>query len=317
MAYYTGSVNNYSDLLSALTSACVAEGWAWDGTILSKGSAFVRPYVSASATTTEGPGLIVEGGTGSSGGVLSGASAARPRLGRPGSAGEWAALVWPATYHVMVHANPDEVYLVLSFGVDYHYWLSFGLSDQSELPGSGLWLSASSRRGYGTDPSGGATICATNGGVAHSSVSAYGSTAFFWETDSSQGATHWPHTLHTGLDSGSWFGGVQGASVGALNAIYPAAPHIGQSPNVWNNEAILIPIKIHQWRASSKCSLVCQVRHARYVRVNNYEPGQIITLGPDRWIIFPFYRKNSAVPAGGIALDHSGTFGWAIRYDGP
>ena len=67
----------------------------------------------------------------------------------------------------------------------------------------------------------------------------------------------------------------------------------------------------------NKVRLVLEVRNARYMRIGNNDPEQVITLGPDRWKVFPFLRKNASVPDGGSVIDHSGTFGWAIRYDGP
>lgn len=67
MAYYTGAANNFGDLQTALLTACTANGWTLADGILSKGLAFVRPYISSTLTITEGPGLLIEGGTGKSG----------------------------------------------------------------------------------------------------------------------------------------------------------------------------------------------------------------------------------------------------------
>ena len=57
--------------------------------------------------------------------------------------------------------------------------------------------------------------------------------------------------------------------------------------------------------------------HCRFLRIDNYQPGDIIPLGPDRWKVAPWYRKNTAQRDGGSNIQHTGTFGWAIRYDGP
>jgi hypothetical protein len=34
-------------------------------------------------------------------------------------------------------------------------------------------------------------------------------------------------------------------------------------------------------------------------------------------MIFPWYRKYSATRDGGTNIDHTGTFGWAIKYEPP
>jgi len=54
--------------------------------------------------------------------------------------------------------------------------------------------------------------------------------------------------------------------------------------------------------------------HIRYVVIANLQPEDIITLGSDRWRVYPFFRKGAAfAPAG----QDTGYLGMAIRYDGP
>ena len=89
------------------------------------------------------------------------------------------------------------------------------------------------------------------------------------------------------------------------------------SPSAWNGESVLVPIQVITSRPSNLWSLVGELTHARYVRLDNLEPGQLITLGPDRWKVYPFYRKDATARDGGDGIDHTGTLGWAIRYDGP
>jgi len=217
-----------------------------------------------------------------------------------------------------VHTDPDEVYLILNYNVSYHYWLAFGVSDVPNLPGTGLWLAATFRRNWTSDGSNGDgfRIDATTGGSQSGATRAFMSGAFFWNSSKIPGLAYSAEAIHTGLDGGSWAGGPSDNNSGAIDAIQPAVPLIGRTPSPWNSDAPLIPIQVHQWRPSSKCSLVADIRHARYIRVNNYEPGDLITLGNDVWKVFPFHLKNSAVPNGGSGLAHTGTFGWAIRYDG-
>lgn len=92
---------------------------------------------------------------------------------------------------------------------------------------------------------------------------------------------------------------------------------MGLLPNRWNSEAVLLPIRGWKVRPENKITLTLDLEHARWTRVDNYEPGQLISIGPDRWKIFPCYRKNAAARDGGTGIDHSGTLGWAVRYEGP
>ncbi|HRL94697.1 MAG TPA: hypothetical protein PK873_14185 [Pseudomonas sp.] len=317
MAYYNGSANSFNDLLTALASACVAEGWTWADGILSKGSAFVKLY-------TNSDGILIQGGTGKTGTTLDGASPHTPRLGRI-HASLGAQPAWPMAYSIHLGSTPDEVYLIARHNVDYFYWLAFGLSDVPGLLGTGLWLGAVatlSPESYLSGGAGGVYIDADGSGTDSWQNGLCSSAALFWKTNNIAPSKS-QNTVHCLLDGVAWADTPTtsgSAAVGKLQAVVCASPQLTRSPNTWNSEAILIPIQAYLTRASAKMSLVVDVKHARYVRVDNYTPEQIITLGPDKWKVYPFYRKNVANrngQSGGAMIDHTGTFGWAIRYDGP
>ncbi len=318
MAYYSGSANNFADLLTALATACVAEGWAWNGGILSKDAAFLK-------LSTIANGILIQGGTSQTGATLNGASAHTPRLGRLHST-LGAQPVWPMAYNIHIGTSPDEVYLIARHNVDYFYWLAFGVSDVPGLPGTGAWLGAIAPADLETFTGGSAT-----GGVRIGPEGSGGDTwqgglgssaALFWKTNNIA-TSRSQNTLHCSLDGVAWADHPTSAgpdAQGKLLAAAQAAPHIARSPSAWNSEAPLIPIQAYYTRASAKMSLVADLKHARYLRVDNYDPEQVITLGSDQWRVYPFYRKNTTQrdgqTAGGL-IDHTGTFGWAIRYDGP
>lgn len=298
MAFYDGSANSFADLQAALVAACVAEGWAWANGVLSKGAAYVAPTSHASN------GISIQGATGVGGGVLVNPSGVRPRMGRPSNFGQQP--TWPMSYSIHIHDEPDEVFFFARFGVDFFYFLAFGLSDVPGLDGTGLWLTASSRQQVG-DFIGqdGMVLGPDSGGIGNDRQSV--------------GMPFWDSTRYTNnnlvQDTAHALGGWADQNVGAFNAVQYASPHIARSPNAWNSEGVLLPIQVYQAAAESKVRLVIEVRHARYLRIDNYEPEDIITLGADRWKVYPGYRKNSAArDSGGQA---TGTFGWCIRYDGP
>lgn len=318
MAFYTGSASSFSDLRAALFSACVDEGWTVaDADTLTKGAAVVRATISVSNTSATGPGIVLQGATGLSGGALVNPSTNTPRFGRPHQTIN--PETWPMTYYIHIFSDPDEVFMVANFNVDSYWWLAFGVSDTPGLPGSGLWLSAISRGGRGSTAfaggiSLGSSFGGSNGNDNHSSGGIFCQTA--------QGVTANPNndTIQSGLDGTLWAGNPSSpnaATISSFNGWLAASTLIGRLPSAWNAEAILIPIQGYVWRASNKCSLVVDVNNARYTRVDNYTPGQIITLGSDQWRIYPFYKKNTTARDAGNGVDHTGTFGWAIRYDGP
>lgn len=81
----------------------------------------------------------------------------------------------------------------------------------------------------------------------------------------------------------------------------------------------MIPFSVYENRGSSKQALVMQPKNSRFLNIANYEPGQIITLGADKWKVYPFAKKNASgmTSEGQYYTADSGRHGWAIRYDGP
>lgn len=319
MAFYTGSANSFGDLQSALFSACAANGYSNNGVLLTKGSLALSCTVSSTESDTLGKGLILQGGTGASGGALVNPSPITPRLGTPHRLVE--PIAWPVEYDIHVHDEPDECYLVIRFNVDVFLFLAFGLSKVPGLPGTGLWLSASCRAGMGSSAgAGGIYISPVAGGTPWGSATmeSGSSGALFWDTQPTSLGAYNQDTIQSGFDGQLWAGIPTASENQTFNAVRYAAPHIERSPSAWNSEGILLPIQGYVRRSPQKVSLAADLEHARYIRVDNYNPGDLITLGGDRWKVYPFYRKNSAVRDGGsFNMNHTGTMGWAVRYDGP
>jgi hypothetical protein len=87
------------------------------------------------------------------------------------------------------------------------------------------------------------------------------------------------------------------------------------SPNTWNNQAILVPIHMQVFTSNSTpyVHYIGYIEHIRYIKINNYNIGDIITLGSDKWILFPVCLKDMVFPNGSTNRN-SGTIGYAIRY---
>jgi len=300
MAYYNGVASNYQELLSVLVNNCVTEGWSWSDSILSKNGCYIK---LETILTGNAPGIRATGGTGKSGATLLNPAATSPRMGNPGTTAPTP--VFPVTYHLFIFEN--EVYFKIKFSLNIFHYLAFGKSDLT-LPSSGLWISATACNA-GVISGNGITITPTSGGagggVNNSPV------APFWNPNSwSDG---WSNAVMAhGFDNVIWSNGTNQAVF--VNSLAPLNVRL---PSAWSAESVLLPISIYVGRPSSKVSLACQFQNSRYVRIDNYEQEQILQIGNDRWMIFPFYKKNSTSRDGGGGIDHTGTFGWAIRYDGP
>ncbi|MDF3932930.1 hypothetical protein [Pseudomonas citronellolis] len=303
MAYYNGMASDMSALRSVLVDACTAEGWSWNSSteMLSKGTMFLRLQIVSGY-------LTLLGRTSASAGDM-------PNVVRIGALGG-VAISFPIAYEIFVF--DAEVYLVANYNVNFYQWCAFGKSTVQGLPGTGMWVAASLGP---TSAVNGIGMGATFGGAASTSQD-WACPALFWMTNSLDTVrlASRNYYIHSNLDAGGWSLGAA-SNEGLRPGIAAMAPLISVLPNAWNSEAVLIPARAYKTRLESKVSMVADLDHARYTRVDNYAPGQIVTLGDDRWKVYPFYQKNTisrdGSPASTTPVTHSGTFGWAIRYEGP
>lgn len=319
MAYYSGRVASYQELLSVLVAACVENGWVWSDDILSKYNLHIKALASDASNYS---GISIQGGTGKASGNLVNPSYSKPRLGRLGEGNNSPAVKFPCQYNIHIFNNPDEVYCVICFDINKYHYLCFGKSniDLTKTSGTGLWLSATATVNWSTG-----TIL--NGFVVREDGTGGGSTAdpyafvsggpFYNSWDTIQFKDAAANTIHTGLGGDAWAGSYATLN-GNISASLNLAPLLRIEPSIWSNESVLLPINIIQQADSSKLKIVAEISNARYIRINNIEPEQIITLGSDKWKVYPFFKKNIESPNNSVPLyNHTGTFGWAIRYDGP
>lgn len=308
MSYTTGTANTTTALRAAIFAACAADGWTVASPVMSKGSLAMQIDLN---TVSTAQGLKFRGGKSVSAGALVGGCPNFVSMGDRTNL----AFTFPLTYHILSFASPDEVYVVVNYDVDRYQWAAWGRSALT-LPGTGMWF-ASVMAGSAGQPD--TYIEARNSGSAGSYT--YTQPGPFWRNGAAEGfdSSYLASQMHHGLDGDIW-------NDGALNNAGPycassANPLFSLLPNAWNGEAVLLPMLGLIKRPSNFTALVCTPRNARYLRIDNHSPGEIITLGADRWIAFPWLRKDASRrngTGGAIVADlHTGTMGWAIRYEGP
>lgn len=308
MAYYSGTASTLTDLKTALLTHAQADGWVLTGDVLSKAGV----YFQIKATVTNLTCLGCE-----SNAVLNPA----PNVVSMGRIFERSGystreISFPCNYEVFGFSQ--ELYLVANYDVDAYQWMAFGKSTVPGLPGQGGWCGASIGEYQGAATQGTNPVKITS---STSSGGGYGFTwtcaALFWRSGSDSGATaHVRNTwVNHGLDGHGWT--PYGAATDVVYYINPLTNILDLQPSVWNSEAALLPIRCYKQRPSFKASLISELADARIIRIDNLSPGDILTLGSDKWKVFPWYRKDASLRNGGQDLNHSGTFGWAIRYQGP
>lgn len=354
-AHYSGSAATLAAVVTALHAACVAEGWTLNGDVLSKSGAFFRvwqsnwgtafPYINGSGSTfatqiysTE-PQIYIAGGTGVDGSnnLLGRGNARAARLGKHFAGYTDSPILMafslPITYEIHITDAPDEVYLIVKHDGDSFQHIAFGHSPLAQATGgTGAWYGGTwnpvPNSNNGTTGSANTINCGAgycNGG-GNTSAWQYQTAAplfFGWGAVSSGSSTTQISGAFGSIGGDNWsrnyhmHSGVDGVGWGEAGSSPFAWPHLVRGPNQLNGASPLIVPVATKLRASLKISPVVEIAHARLCRIDNLNPEQIITLGADKWKVYPFWKKNVTAPAGGnSAIAHTGCLGWAVRYHG-
>lgn len=306
MAYVTGSAASVQELATALRNACIANGWANPaGNILSKGASFFS--VAASGNFVE-----LKGGLGQSSGTLTTASPNFVRLG-----GSY--VTFPVTYEIHVFTNPDEVYMVVNYNSGYYQQLSFGTSDVAGA-GNGPWITGAHNSAY---------VSSNNGCSIASNFSAIGSYCYVNVSTNAVGLFnkgYWSGEVgssyfYTTLGTPGWYGAgdsTNGLKNGSADLV---AGLLNSLPSAFNSTTVLLPIKAVKNMTNNGVTTVVNLRNARWCRLDNLTPGSIVTYGADQWKVYPWLRKDATMRNGvnngtSTPPNHTGTYGYAIRYTG-
>lgn len=317
MAYITGSAATFADLRTAIHNACTANGWALNDGILSKNGCY---FMLTAGTQSGYPMLRINGGTGQSGSTLNGQPPNNYGAMLCSNAGPGAEITFPINYEIHLFTNPDEVYCVINYNSDFYQQLSFGKSDVPGIGGTGAWFTAAKRSDQALDSNSyGNKVFMSAYWPSTVGVSPYDGfpLGLFFDFNGDLGGSYFSSYVHTNLDSTPWrSGNTNGATWGGARAV---ASLLLALPNLSNQATILLPIKPCARRNDGGLTIIANPKNARYLRMDNVVPGEIVTFGSDQWKCYPFMRKDATVRNGvgwATGATHSGTFGYAIRYTG-
>lgn len=310
MPYATGSANNFTDVLNALLTLATANGWTWDNValVLSKGNVYAKLTVNG----VNPDFMRVQGAEGLVGGVLTNPTSMTPQM----HATCLNPIVWPVTYHILIGDAPETVAIFINHAT-YWQWMLFGQGINFGVPGLATYYSATFH------PNGqSSTSRVTLDRNGSQSTNGFNMALPFFHYNT---ATFMIGNDRQNCVANINFEGCRWANESLFNnqpvrAIQPVDILMQAQPNTWNGEAVLLPFRVMGARPSGLYSYLFELGHIRILRNTNYNDGDVITLGPDKWKVFPGRQKNTTFPDVGSAAnwaDHSGTWAMAIRYDGP
>ncbi|MCL2076648.1 MAG: hypothetical protein FWH15_09505 [Betaproteobacteria bacterium] len=316
MTYKTGQAASFEDIRDAIYGAAAQAGWtAEQGHIITRPGCAVRLFVGADSAAR--PELAMTGGTGfdAASGHLQEPTPNRVRMGALIRDGAWHSIQFPVLYDIM--AFEEEVYCFINHNVLEYQYLAFGISGIPGILGTGAWVSGTFSGASPTatnlaNSSGSFALTPTSGGT--SGIGNRSSGAIFADSSglATNNASSFIHHGFTDYCASEWALGAGANMYGQ----YPLHPLLSAQPSAWNEGAALLPIRAYIPRPQGFMSLVAELRHARNVRVDYLDPKAVYSLSTDKWKIFPWVKKEVTARDGGSNINHSGTLGVAIRYDG-
>lgn len=312
MAYVSGTASTMLDLKSAIESESVARGWSLSNGILSKNGCFFK----LSSRETASSYLAVYAGTGQSGSDLTGG--APDGVAMMSNTGQ--TFSFPLSYEIFGFDDVDEIYCVINYNSNYYQVIAFGKSGVSGIGGTGAWITGttSAVKAVGSGFNGLFRIVLSQDSLGIWPLNSTVGSLFFTGVNTTASSSQRSSFIHVGLDSSGWIT-EQFAGTGNFYGMKYASSLLTSLPNKSNQSSPLIPIKAIKYRESGGLTIVVNLANARYMRIDNIDSGGILTIGSDQWKCYPFLRKDASVRNGDPSndLSHSGTFGYAIRYQGP
>ena len=203
---------------------------------------------------------------------------------------------WPLTYHLFANTNPDIIVCSLVYNINYSQFLMFGNIKKvhdSAFVGGGFYA-------------GSYTKFHNRSGLAYLQDN-----LISFQNYTACGPFIGSTNLHAELDGLIWNSTCHLGNTNICN--------LARSPNTYNSQTHLVPVSIYINYASTYQGYIGQVEHVRYLRNDNYEVGDIITIGTDKWKVFPVWKKDITARAGYpfTNVAQTGTLAYAVRYDGP
>jgi len=312
MPYQTGLATSFTDLQTTLETFATTNGWAFTSGVLSKSGCHVKFESSATYLRFQ-IGSGDDGGGNLTGafdftGASSGGSYVKAGTGfqivdtRNGQTAQF-----PITYHLISLANPDNIFLIINYNIAHCQHLAFGNFEKYGTWGGGQYGSGTTAR-YSTTQRGfldySVTYEADEHGAGAYLFAVYGNYSGLYDRVPSS-------AVKCDVDGEDWRGFAHSGKTSIPNywertcsAAAWSQPYLTILSTI-NLQPVMCPPVLCIGRPARMHSIAGIMPHVRYLRIDNYNVGDVISVGSQRWIVFPHTNKQH----------YNG--GWAIKYDGP
>jgi len=318
MAYTSGTANTMANLATYIASFAGSNGWTYGaGGVLYNANGAVR------ITVPDGSTLKIEGANDS------GFSDQCPKYSQICDP------VFPVQYDLFAFNSPDFVACLILYN-NIRQWCAWGDLTKYGAWTGGNWFGATCTNSPSTRVPSiyNATDNALNpasppyvypvgrGSSGGLFLYSLGWNAKNQDNDKREGDGSFLHCEEYSGSPYKWANGAQFCDLlnqvsNPMGTVY-SRPLVQQlllaSPNTWNSQTILLPFWIGcNNTPGGQIALLGDIPWIRHMRMDYYNDGDVITLGSDKWKVFPWIHKDISM---GRADWSSQTLGWAIKYTG-
>ena len=318
MPYYTGVVTTPANLKTLIETHAIANGWTLSAQdYLYKGKSYIKLH---SADTN----FLKITGANSADGTTSPAGFNRAICIKTA----W----WPVTYYISIHTNPDIVICTLVYDTDRIQVILFGdivkVNESAYTGGNFFWatggdqslaVQTNSEIKIEDDYLGTLNDNAFQNVTSYFYNNYYGNIPFITIITYND-ALYSNVGFHAEIDGNIWDNNTNLLGYNRVTWTDTTKSSLYRGPSSWNGQTNLVPMELQMAMGSNLYAYLGYIEHMRFVRVDNYQIGDIITIATDKWKVFPWKRKNVTYRNGGgagVVTAHSGTVGFAVKYDGP
>ena len=336
MPYQTGTVASFAALKTEIMSFLVANSWTQETDIIKRNGVFAKITTGTHASDSDNY-IRLEGGKKSDG---SGNLIAKHDGPGPwnNNSGEMTAsfgllsanaMVFPITYYFHLATTPvDEFWCVIQFNGDRCQRMGFGnINKSAPFTGGGFYssstveINSSNQNLYNWSSN---NLLSNPGMGNNAGTSSRNALELipFHGGDAVNANVFAGSVVHAEVGGGEWYS----SHIVTSAPPYPLTEYMIMthkemgslqkvSESTVNGMPNLIPFNLRVRGYDNNLQPIGSLENIRFSQIALLNFGQVESDGTDSWKFYPIYKKDASAPNGG--LNHTGTMGFAVRYDGP
>jgi hypothetical protein len=220
----------------------------------------------------------------------------------------------PCTYEIFKSTSPNEISVVFTFGNNQTEHFHLGVLQKihaSAYPG-GQYIAACGGRLINTTARNFSASGNPETNLVIGSTGSSGPYGLFTEISGGAGSTSMNSLIICEIADTFVKETGNASASSTISLSQNCLKKFNRGLNQWNSQTTLVPIELQYNAPSSFKMFIGYPLHLRFCRIDNYNNGDIITLGSDQWKVYSVGKKDLAARTTSTA--GNGTYGFAVRY---